>query len=205
MGCLYAEPGDVGFAHGTGMLSRAIRWAERTKNEPPSWANHSLLFTTPGIVAPFQRSDTTCIPVNEQARVIEALWHIEHHHWFEHHKHEPGYRVKVYRPTFLGQGDRECIVKGAVKYAGQRYGWWKLLPHLARKLTGVNFPKLLFIDSRPICSYLVANAFDECGHPDAFGTKVPAQAQDPDDQADFCEWASYQGGMWKYIGEVEIP
>ncbi len=206
MGHLYAETGDVGFGHSSGVTGAPIRWATRSKNETPTWANHSLLFTTPGIVGPLGELETKAIPESKQARAVEALWHVKHHRWYKAHHKDTGYRVKVFRPTWLSLEEREAVVENALQHVGERYGWWKLLFQFTRKASGgrINLAKLLFLDSRPICSYLVSNAFEEEGWPDAFGPKIPPQAQDPDDQHDFCEWASYENALWKYVGETGI-
>ncbi|KKL65069.1 hypothetical protein LCGC14_2158610, partial [marine sediment metagenome] len=73
---LKAKAGDVGFAHGTGWLQKAIRYVEKDPWERrPAWANHSLLFTRPGVIGP----STLMGP--PQAWAVEALWHVEHNPW----------------------------------------------------------------------------------------------------------------------------
>ena len=203
-----AQTGDVGFAHGDGWLQKSIRYVEKDPWERrPSWANHSLLFTRGGIVGP--------VPVERQAWAIEALWHVEHNPWWERHKTESGYRVQVFRPLFLESEtvegyifpDSNLVRDEALKHEGQTYGWWKLGTHAVdrfvfggREVTS----RLMFLDDRPICSYLVAQAFEAVGYPHAFGAAIPARAQDPDDQHRYVT-SSVAAGRWAYIGETVVP
>ena len=197
---LNVEAGDVGFAHGTGWLQRAIRYVEKDPWERrPAWANHSLLFTRPGVIGP----STLLGP--PQAWAVEALWHVEHNPWWERHKSESGYRVQVFRPLFLADGDAEAVVAEALTHVGQRYGWFKLGFHLADRVLfkgRETLSRLMFIDSRPICSYMLAQAFEAVGYPHAFGTGIPARAQDPDDQHRVVVSGEYR---WAYVGEARIP
>jgi len=191
---IHAEAGDVGFAHGTGWLQRAIRWAERAPGETPSWANHSLLFTRAGIVG--------TAPVAHQAWAVEALGRVEHNPWFDRHSNEAGYRVQVFRPLFVNYPG--VVVANALAHKGDKYGWWKLGAFLGDRFFFKGLPflaKLLFLDNRPICSYLVGSAFEEAGYPHAFGP-VPARAQDPDTQHDYVTSGQ---GRWSYVGEVQVP
>lgn len=206
MSRLAIEAGDVGFAHGDGWLQKAIRYVEMDPHEvKPAWANHSLLFTRPGIIGP--------VAVEQQAWAVEALWHVEHNPWWERHKKEHGYRVQVFRPLFLRQsiGDGWTITDGALvaghalKHVGQRYGWWKLGTHAIDRFVfdgKETTSRLLFLDNRPICSYLVGEAFEAMGYPHAFGDQIPARAQDPDDQHDY---VTSGAGRWAYMGEAVIP
>ena len=194
---LNVDAGDVGFAHGTGWLQKAIRYVEKDPWERrPAWANHSLLFTRAGVVGP--------VPLERQAWAVEALWHVEHNPWWDRHKTESGYRVQVFRPLFLRDG-AAGVVAEALNHVGQRYGWFKLGFHAVdRVLFGgkETTSRLLFLDNRPICSYLVAQAFETAGYPHAFGTAIPARAQDPDDQHDHVTSGE---GRWAYVGETVIP
>ncbi len=205
---LNVEPGDVGFARGNGWLQKAIRYVEKDPHErQPAWANHSLLFTRAGIVGP--------VAVERQAWAVEALWHVEHNPWWDRHKAESGYRVQVFRPLFLRRDladgwtytDAGRVVDTALYHVGQRYGWWKLATHLVDRVffRGVETTsRLMFLDNRPICSYLVAQAFEAVGYPTAFGRYIPARAQDPDDQHDHVTSAEAVS-RWAYLGEVRIP
>jgi hypothetical protein len=191
------QMGDVGFCRGRGFMSWAIREAQKRPGEAPSWANHTVLFTYPGSIG-------RNIPRAHQAHAIEALWHVEHNPWWERHREEDGYTVQVFRPLFLDWDDAPKVVDNAMAHLGARYGWWKLGFHLTDRVLFDGDRKLsrfLHVDSRPICSYLVAQAFADAGYPEAFGTEVPPQAQDPDDQHDHVTSGL---GRWAFVGEYQI-
>jgi len=192
---LRAEPGDVGFAAGNGWLQRAIRLVETSPGEAPTLVNHSLLFTRAGIVGPARRA--------EQAWAVEALGRVEHNPWYERHAKEDGYHVQVFRPLFLNWRDTGEVVVRALQHKGQRYGWWKLAAHLGDRYLFAGrsvLGRLLCVDSRPICSYLVGAAFEDAGYPHAFNG-VPARAQTPDYQHDY---VMSNNGRWSYIGEATV-
>jgi len=203
---IYAEAGDVGFANGRGNLSRAIRYVTTGPNERRSYANHTLMFTTAGAVGPTV-SDDRPPRLHMQARAIEALWHVEENPWYDRHRKETGYRVMVYRPNFLSGLERQRLVETTRAHLGERYGWWKLGTHLVdRILFGDRkvVSNLLRIDSRPICSYLIARGYEIAGHREAFGPIQP-EAQDPDEMHDHVEDATWlEPKTWRYIGEVVI-
>lgn len=191
-----AEPGDVGFTANPSLMGRSIRYMTRSKGEAPTKANHTLMFTTEGLVGPLVPAP---VPLQDQARCIEALWHVKEHAWYERNI-GTGQTIWVFSPTFLEPGDREKIVANARQHLGARYGWWKLLTFLAERQTGIKFTRLHFIDGRPICSYLISNSYAEEGYPYAFGKDVPYQSQSPDDQFDFCE----ASGLWEFRGKIYV-
>jgi len=198
------QAGDVGFTRGTGLLQRAIRYATRGPNEEKTWANHVLLFTTPGTVGPAPRIDTDW--GTGQAWAIEALARVEENHWYDRHKKEIGYTLRVYRPTFLTPETTARLVETARAHVGERYGWWKLLFHGVDRFVFNDrkvLSQFLRVDSRPICSYLVARAFQIAGYRAAFGPIVPA-AQDPDEMLDWVDKSTYYDETWKYVGEFEV-
>lgn len=209
---LTARPGDVGFTRGVGWLQNAIRDATRSRGEPPSVVNHTLLFTSSGLVAPLEPG--IAVPESDQARCVEALWHVEHRHWWKAHHGDVGSTIYVYRPLFLDEEAAARVVRLALRHEGQRYGWWKLLFQLADHVApwdDKKLSRLLRVDSRPICSYLVADSFAEAGWPQAFGTEVPPQAQDPDDQWDYCKLTAngYEdergdARRWQFVGEATV-
>jgi len=166
-----------------------------------------LLFTKPGIIGP--------VAVERQAWAVEALWHVEHNPWWQRHEKESGYRVQVFRPLFLSEdlpdgwsySEAGLVVAEALKHVGQRYGWWKLGTHAIDRFLFKGdevTARLMFLDNRPICSYLVAQAFEAAGYPTAFGRHIPARAQDPDDQHDHVTSAEAVR-RWAYLGEAVIP
>lgn len=206
MGYLRVQAGDVGFTRGQGFVSLAIRYATTGPDERPSIVNHTLMFTSDGIAAPLQPG--LAVPVVDQARCIEALWHVQHHKWWNAHKHQKGDKIYVYRPLFLSEEARDRVVRKALQYDGANYGWFKLPIHLVDRVLFGNrkvFSRLLFIDSYPICSYLIANAFADAGFRIAFGSEIPPEAQDPDNQMDHCE--DYSDGVvpeWEFVGVATI-
>jgi hypothetical protein len=201
-------PGDVGFAQGTGLLQRTIRHTTRGPREEKTWANHALMFTHKGAVGP--------VPRAEQAWAVEALWRVEHNPWWERHESESGYRIRIYRPDFVMPTEMRGIVQHALEHEGERYGWWKLGTHLLDRVLFDDkkvLSSFLRVDSRPICSYLVARAFEEEGYRYAFGD-IPPVAQDPDEMMDHTEKTSWMTpaqiaaqclAQWSYVGETRIP
>lgn len=197
---LHTQPGDVGFTRSNTKLGAVIRYVDVSPDGRPTWANHMLMFTTPGVVGN--------VPVHQQAMAVEAQWHVEHKPWWDRHKDEPGNRIRVYRPLFLRRlEDVDVIVARALEHVGARYGYWKLGAHaLDRYLFNGEkvISSLLFLDSRPICSYLVADAYAEAGYLEAFGQDP--QGVSPDSGLDFCEDYSYGAfPLWKLVGETQVP
>ena len=208
---LIAHAGDVGFTAGKGILSSIIRHSTQARGEGETVVNHTLLFTRGGYVVP----DPHVIPSTHPALAVEALWKVEHHSWWHAHHHEAGTRIYVFRPAFLDEEAKRRVIQRALQHVGERYGWWKLLFHLGDHQAaqwGWEAPgekklsSLLRVDKRPICSYLVGRSFEEEGYPEAFGSKVPPQAQDPDDQWDYAiaDWEA-GGGHWRFVGSAEVP
>jgi len=203
---LHAEAGDVGFVKGKAPLSRVIRYATRGPGEEPTFANHSLLFTSPGIVRPSSDS----ISRTWQAKAVEALWQVEHGPWWDRHKEDKGSIIRVYRPDFLQPANKARLLETAIAHEGEKYGWWKLATHLLDRLAfddKKTLSNFLRVDDRPICSYLVGRAFEVAGHRYAFGDIEP-QAQDPDEQCDYCrDSAEYNPETmctWTFVGEATV-
>ena len=158
---------DLVFTRSDGILGRGIRWATRTKGEEKTEANHVGLITWPGS--------------KMNAFITEALWTVKNHSLFD--KYHKNGEVAVYRPRNLTLTQSLKILDYMSENVGRRYGWWKILFHLGYKLTGWRkLLKPMFIDERPICSYLVARAFSKAGL--NFG--VAARSANPDDMMDFC-------------------
>jgi hypothetical protein len=161
------EIGDIVFTASTGFLGRAIRWATRGKGEPKTEANHVGLITTPGTVL--------------SARITEALWKVTTSSLYDRY-HKKG-KVAVFRPRNLSVKDKVTVMNEVLLHRGQRYGWWKIILQFGRNKLGQEWMgKVMFVDSRPICSFLVALAFEKAGY--TFG--VEGRSADPDDMMDFC-------------------
>ena len=199
MKIIRVQPGDVGFTRGTGLFQQGIRYATRGPDEEPTWANHALMFTTGGAVGP--------APKRTQATAIEALARVEENPWYSRHSTETGYHLMVYRPTFLSNNEKNRLVETARAHLGERYGWWKLFAHLIDRVAFDDrkvISNVLHVDDRPICSYLVARAYEVAGHPHAFGP-IKAGAQDPDEMHDHVDDATWLSSpSWNYVGEFEV-
>jgi hypothetical protein len=173
--------GDVFFTRSTSVLGGLIRWGETDRSEArPAWTNHTGVVVEDGNLA--------------TAAVVEALWKT---------RRGPlqlagGTRVRVYRwKAGLTGIDKFIFVSKASGYVGATYGWWKLAVQLAdRAIFGGKkvFSNLMFVDKRPICSYLAAHCFDAINI--RFG--MDPDAADPDSMMRWCE-AHPQ--TWEFVGE----
>lgn len=175
--------GDVFFTRSNSLLGRAIRWAESDPNEPNGvWANHAGIFVGDGDVL--------------SADVVEALWTV---------RKGPlqlgqGTDIAVFRPTAFSASKRERLHVVAESFVGAKYGWWKLLFHLADRLIfwgRKTLSRMLIIDKRPICSYLVAHALSAVGI--SFG--MDPGAADPDEMMDYC---LAHPDEWEFVGTIEV-
>lgn len=181
MKALYAERGDTFFTQSNSLLGRLIRWGETDPGETNgTWANHT------GVVVESGWIGNPKIPGYKEAVVVEALWKT---------RRGPlklnGIEVRVFRPVpQYTEEEKQRFVVEAAKYVGDTYGWWKLIFQLGdralfkgRKVLSL----LLFVDKRPICSYLAAKV-NEMARPrimHAFG--MEPQTADPDEMLDYCE------------------
>lgn len=197
---IYVIPGDVFFTHSTSLLGRLIRWAETDPKERPAWANHVGVVTGYGwLVPPAPAAAPSCSP-STWARVVEALWKVENWPWYEGHRAEIGNEVRVYRRRrLLTVGEERVFVSKANSFTGDRYGWWKLLFHLADRVAFKGdkvLSRLLGLEGRPICSFLAAHCFDAIGY--SFG--MDPDVADPDEMMDFCECSD----EWTLVGSSKI-
>jgi hypothetical protein len=177
---IWAEVGDIFFTKSPSLLGRLIRWAETDPGETNgTWANHTGIVVSSGWIIP-PPSDV------KLAEVVEALWHVKRWEWWSAHKDDvaKGQEIKVYRLVHpLNIYEHKIFIEEANAYIGNRYGWWKLLMHLADRalFRGKKvFSKLMFIDSRPICSYLAAHVYSKINV--SFG--MDPDAADPDEMLD---------------------
>ena len=163
------EPCDIFFTRGDSLFAYLIRRATRKKNEAPTWAGHVGCVVEAG--------------EGYEAIVVEALTTVEQHPMKEQYESSV-VEIKVFRPLSLTDDQKAKILAYLKRSVGERYGYAKIALHGIYWLTGwdwvLNFG---FIKSRPICSYLVANAWKEAGLTFGMGlSKVPS----PDDMMDFC-------------------
>lgn len=152
------NPGDVVLVHGTGWLSRAIRFLE----PGPSWTSH-------------------CAIAVDSVNIVEALSRgvVERRLDTAY----PTSRVRVYRPINIPQSTLVHIARRAEKFVGRPYGFGKLALHALDGMLGgmYVFRRLAFLDRYPICSFVVASAYADEG----FHFGVPEREATPDDIHDF--------------------
>jgi hypothetical protein len=176
--------GDVFFTHSQSKLGRLIRWAETDRWEKVvAWSNHVGIVVESGASRDYPA-----------ATVVEALWKTRKGPL------QPGkdVKVRVFRHrAALSARDKRLFTLKAQTYVGDTYGWWKLGVQLSdRVLFGGKkvFSNLMFMDNRPICSYLAAQCFDMIGI--RFG--MDPDAADPDSMMRWCEKHSAD---WEFVGE----
>ena len=192
----FGQPGDIFFCRGTNRLARLIRWAERSVGEKESWANHVGGVVSPGYLIPPTKRITAL------ASVSEALWHTEHHVWWEAHQNEQGYAIAVFRPRqFSGNEGVNRVVQNWLSRTGNSYGWWRLLTFLGEKLTAgkIPFTKLHFQDSYVVCSNHIAEGLEKDFI--RFNGQNPHQ-MDPDEMYDYCISHPEE---FKFIGWGIVP
>jgi hypothetical protein len=208
---LWAERGDTAFTHSNSLLGAAIRWGETDPDEKGTngaWANHMLVVVESGWIIP-----PDDLPNPQLAVIVEAMWHVQKVEWWTEHKkeYEKGQRIRVFRPIpAYTEEEKSRFVAFANHGIGERYGWWKLLGFLAKRLTGIDVPKLFFIKDRPICSFYAAYTNEEArkrgtyvygmnNHVDLWpGFGMLPQEADPDEAMDFCEEK-----IWQFWQEVK--
>ena len=170
-----------------GWLSRAIAWfTSRANAEPPTQATHVGMMRDPLRVCEALRHVT----IQPLAARLEGNW------------------IEIYRPFILlhdsarSSALRGCLTSKCDKWEGRKYGWWKNIAQALDGLIGERyvFRRLCRLKQYPICSWLVAYAFETCvarvaklleipdaawPHEHFFG--VPPNAATPDDIHDACQ------------------
>lgn len=158
------HPADVVLVHGNGWPARLIRWATRSTGEAPTWVSHvAMAVDSQFIVEALGRGVV-------ERRLLDAY---------------PTSRVRVFRPLNVPTDTLVYIARAALQHRGQRYGYLKLIPHALDALLGgkVFFRKLISVDDRPVCSWLVGEAYARAGY--AFG--IDGCYVTPDDIADYVQ------------------
>jgi hypothetical protein len=115
--------------------------------------------------------------------VVEALLKVEEHPLWTQYGPPARDAVAVFRPLNLSSEDVDKVVREARDHVGEKYGFGKLVLHFLDwcLLGAYVFRRLGTSERYPICSWLVADAFEAVGK--RFG-KDKCQAQ-PDDIWDF--------------------
>lgn len=167
---LKLQPADIVIINGQTLLSKAIKRFTKSIGESRTIASHV------GIGAP-------------DGDLIEALWTVKKHKIEEQYE-ESINRILVYRNTEITKDDRIFVAEKALEYVGRYYGPQKILAHAIDHILFdiYLFRKLCVMDNYPICSWVVAYAYDDIGY--RFGVE-PKKAT-PDDIYDhivyFSDW-----------------
>ena len=144
------KPGDIILTGGKAWISRAIRWVTRHRGEDVTVKNHAG------------------VGINEQY-YIEALWTTKRHTY--DYLFELNTQYEIWRNNTFNDKDLEMVKIKAIEYVGMIYAPQKIALHLldglAGKLLGrdvFKFRRLAMFDRYPICSWVVAFAYDEIGY-----------------------------------------
>lgn len=154
------QAGDVVLVRGISLVDRLIRWVIRKPGEPPTVINHV------GVMV-------------DSSTVVESLSRTVARDFNEAYPPKKGCKVYVTRLKSVTEHQKAAVAKKAEEYVGRKYGWLKILAHALDDLVFRDryvVRRLLFMDNYPICSWLVAHAYQAAGL--SFG--VPADEADPD-------------------------
>ena len=159
------EPGDIILTGGNAWISRAIRWMTRVGDEEKTIKNHAGIGVTPHTY-------------------VEALWTTERN-TYDYLLNLKDTNIEIWRNNNLTMQEKEKIRLKAIEYVGTVYGVSKIILHafdgLLSKLLGHDiylFRKIGFMKRYPICSWVVAYAYDEIGY--KFNNQYPKYVS-PDD------------------------
>lgn len=185
---IYARAGDVFFTRSNSILGRLIRWAETDPGEEPTWANHTGVVVEDGWIVPppwaFEPGADLIHEYTRLAVVVEALWHVR-----RGTLNPNNVDVRVFRPVpAYSAAELVRFRREAGRYVGDKYGWWKLLFHLADRAIFKGrkvLSQTLHVDERPICSYLAAKVHEVARPGEWFG--VRPEVATPDEMLDFVQ------------------
>ena len=165
------QPGDVFLTRGNSFISKAIRFFTRGIGEKRTKVNHVGLVVEEGDL--------------RTATVVEALSKVTEHKLWDQYGPPKQDAVAVYRATNLTPEEIQTIVATARRQGGKKYGYRMIVAHfLDWLLLGAYcFRRLVRGSKYPICSWVVAHAFERAGK--NFG--VAPGAADPDDISDFID------------------
>lgn len=162
------EPGDIVLTAGQSRLGRLVRVFTRSRGERPTEVSHAAIVSIGGWI--------------RDATIIEAKATVQEHSLWQAYGDRVDV-VSVYRPRGLTEQQKRSVVSRASRYVGNTYGSLKLIPHLLDWVTGGHywFRRLARVDEYPICSWIVAFAYDAIKQ--SFG--VPPRSASPDDIEDY--------------------
>ncbi len=162
------QPGDIVHTQNPGRLSRAIRWLAKKKDGQRAWASHTAMLLS---------ADPAEMLIEAQLRVGVRPAYVYAHR---------GARAAIHRiPGGLTAPQRRQICLYALAYEGAAYGAHKALALALDHLIGDRylFRRLIWEHRYPICSWLVAWAYDVTMRV-RFG--APPDSVSPDDIMDYC-------------------
>jgi uncharacterized protein YycO len=170
--------GDIFCYNSPHLIGKAIKWAEKGYSEASSKVSHCGLFVNEGSL--------------QNVNVVEALFPqgVTYRRFWNAYADNLK-NVYILHSLNLTSRERLKISNYAISNVGEPYGVLKLLPHLADGVLAKLLHRRDFqffraackIDTFPICSYLVARAYDVVGKD--FGIKFSFAT--PDDIMDFAE------------------
>lgn len=144
------DAGDIILTGGEAWISRMIRWATRSKKEKETIKNH------------------VGVGVNSES-YVEALWTTKRNKFDD--LLSTNTNIEIWRNIKLSNEDKYRIKIKALEYVGAIYGPFKIILHfldsILEKIFGKDifiFRRLAFIKRFPICSWVVAFAYDRVGY-----------------------------------------
>lgn len=167
--------GDILLVEGASWLSDAIRTMTTEPGEGPTRFSHTGLILTPPVIGKGFYTSMVVEALGSGVKVRELSAY-------------KGRVFEVWRYTDASLAGN--AVKPALDREGERYGYTKLILHLADWVLLRNrfrlFRRASFIDRWPICSYLVAEAYAAAGYPwpCPSGGEYNPRMMTPDDVSD---------------------
>jgi hypothetical protein len=172
--------GDVIFLASVGDLpGRLGSWIAQSRGENTTYAVHTAQFLDAG----------TILEMDHRTERRDLGHLLERKRGFE-----------VWRRRGLTIGQRQALTSKALVYFGTKFGWGKLVTHVADGLINKIVHKEVFFfrrlnhsDRYPLCSWITAFAYDR-GLNYRFG--VPPECADPDQMHD---WVKAHPSEWTLI------
>ena len=175
------KQGDIVLTRGYTLISTAIRFFQKNKNEDDSMVNHTGIILVDAEI--------------EDAEIIEALSKVKCHKLVDAYAGTKE-KIAIFRKHGLSGTERSCITRKAYSYVGRKYGFMKIVGHALDRCIGGKyvFRKLFRMDDYPICSWIVAYAYDVL---DIVFNNVEPWACQPDDIWDECMYGNQYECIYK--------